>query len=226
VYEASVDWRDGFNIELDESLKSAELCMEKLYNSSCKSILFLLCRASWWDSIRDVYNRAVRDENNDVKVIPIDYSYVDHMKNLTGYQTDLSEFEKIPELKDNITSFDDYKLEAKHPDIIVIQFPYDGYSGILSIPQGLFTDKLLDYTDELVFVPFLNPDPPKSTQDVSFAAMQEMIEQPAIFNADKIIVGEKMLKEYYVKKLVGMTDKGFEKYWNNKICLKETNWYD
>ncbi len=226
VYEASVNWRDGFNKELDDSLNNAEERIEELYNSSGKSILFLLCRASWWDSIKDVYNCANFDKRNDVKAIPIAYSYVDNVKNLTGYQTDLCEFEKIPELHGKITSFDDYKLEARHPDIIVIQFPFDGHSGILAIPQWLFTENLLDYTDELVYVPYLNPDPPESTEDVAYAAMQEMIEQPAVFNADRVLVGAEMLKAYYVKKLVDMTGKELEEYWNNRICLKETKWYD
>lgn len=226
VYEASVNWSDGFDKILDDSLRKSEKYIEELYNSQGKSILFLLCKASWWDSIKDIYNCANDDTRNVVKAIPIAYSYIDNIKNLTGYQTDLCEFEKIPELIGKITNFDDYKLEARRPDIIVIQFPYDGYSGILAIPQWLFSERLLDYTDELIFVPYLNPDPPVSTQDVAYAAMQELVEQPAIFNADRVLVGEEKLKDYYVKKLVDMTDKKFEEYWENRICLKETKWYD
>ena len=226
IYEASVNWSDGFEKELDNSLKLAERCMEKLYNSSRKSIVFLLCRASWWDSIKEMYVSAISDENNDVKVIPIPYSYVDNLKSLTGFRTDLGEFEKISELEGKLTDFNDYRLELKHPDIIVTQFPYDGYSSALAIPQLLFTENLLPCTDNLVFVPYLEPDPPDSTQDVAYEALQELLEQPAVFNADRILVGNRIIKDYYVKKLVDMTGNCFEDYWENKICLKETGWYD
>ena len=226
VYEASVNWKDGFEKELDDSLNLAEQCMEQLYNSAKRSILFLLCRASWWDSLKDVYQHAVMDERNDVRAIPIPYSFVDNAKHLSGFQSDQCGLENIPELSGRLTDFEEYVLERRHPDVIVMQFPYDGYSSALAIPQRLFTNNLLACTDELVYVPYLEPDPPDSTQDIAYEALQELLEQPAFFNADSILVGNEKLKRYYVKRLTGMTSKSFEDYWNNKICLKETGWYD
>ncbi len=221
VYQASVAWNDDSKTELDKSLEAAKDRIEELYDSSPKEILFLLCKASWWDSVKDVYAGAMEDDGKCVKAMPIPYSYIDNAKNLVGWRSDLEEFEKNPELAGRITNLDDYILGKRHPDKIVIQCPYDGFSGILAIPEALFSEKLLDYTDELIYVPFLEPDPPESTEDVAYAALQELIEQPAIFNADKILLGSEQLRDYYIQKLVDMTDENLREYWKQRICLKE-----
>jgi hypothetical protein len=220
IYEASVNWQDNSRQGLDDCLATAENSIDELTASSDEEILFLLCRSSWWDSIKDVYSSASNKSSN-VKAIPIPYSFLDHTKMIVGWQSDLESFSKIPELKEHLTSFEEYKLEKKRPDKIVIQFPYDGYSGILAIPRELFTERLLDYTDELIYVPYLEPDAPESTKDVAYAAMQELLEQPAVFNADKILIGSEELRSYYVKKLVDMTDGDLKQYWDKRISLKE-----
>ena len=221
VYEASANWNEKSKDILNESLKDAEKKIDKLFDASKKEILFLLCRPSWWNSIKDVYSALAENKEYDIRAISIPYSFLDHTKNLMGWQNGLDEFEKIPELAGVITNFDEYRLETRHPDMIVIQFPYDGYSGILAIPENLFSDKLINYTDELVFVPYLEPDPPKSVDDVAYEAMQELVEQPVIFNADRVLIKSEQLREYYVKKLIDMTDESFKEYWNQRICLKE-----
>lgn len=220
IYEASVEWKDSSKKELDDALLFSKDRIEELFDSAKKEILFLLCKASWWDSIKQVYACAANDEGNKVSVIPISYSYLDYSKNLAGWQNDGEKYEKIAELKNKIMSFDEYRPETRHPDVIVIQVPYDGYSGIFAIPDGLFSDKLLEYTDELVFVPYLEPDAPESTEDVAYAAMQELVEQPAVFNADKVLVGSPLLRDYYIKKLVDMTGDKMEDYWDKRIGNK------
>lgn len=220
VYEASINWTDDSKKELDNSLMFVQGKMEELFDSAKREVLFLLCKASWWDSIKTVYTCAEDDEKNNISVIPVSYSYLDYSKNLLGWQNDNEVFEKIPELNNKITSLDEYRLEYKHPDIIVIQFPYDGYSGILAIPKQLFSENLLDYTDKLVLVPHLEPEAPKSTKDVAYAAMQELVEQSAVFNSDRILIGSEELREYYVKKLVDMTNESMRDYWDKRIGLK------
>ena len=222
VYEASVNWNHGSKNELDDSLSFAQQKIEGLFNSSGKEVLFLLGKVAWWDSIKTFFAQTADDKRNDISVIPIPYSYLDYSRKLLGWQNDKELFEKIPELNCKLTSFDEYKLESKRPDIIVIQVPYDGYSGSLAIPEWLFSEKLLDYTDELVFVPYLEPDPPESKEDVAYAAMQELVEQPALFNADKVMVGSRKLRDYYIEKLVDMTGDEMRHYWEMRcpVC----NW--
>ncbi len=220
VHEASVGWNDDSKNKMDDALKAAEEQIDELGRTSPKEILFMLCRASWWDSIKDVYNKAAGNEDNHVSVMPVPFSFLDNIGNIVDIHTELEAFEKIPELEGRITNLADYNIEGKHPDVIVIQFPYDECSRILVIPEQVYSDKLSEYTDKMVFVPFLEPDAPESTEDVAYAAMQELVEQPAVFNADRILIGSEKLREYYVKKLVDMTDESLKEYWDNRIGLK------
>lgn len=221
VYKASIDWTDSSKQELDESIEIAEEQLETLVNTSKKEILFLLCRPSWWNSIKDVYDKAVANKENNVSLMPIPYSFLDHVRNVLEVNIDYEEFDKMPELNGKLTNLTEYDIEKRHPDKIVIQFPYDGSSSILIIPEQLYSEKLKTLTDELIFVPFLEPDAPESVEDVAYASLQELLEQPAVFNADKVLVGSKQLREFYVKKLLDMTDDNLSDYWDKKICLKE-----
>ena len=221
VYEASLNWNNESKKRLDESLAVAEAKMDELFESSKKEILLLLCRSCWWDSIKDVFAEATSNEENNVHAIPIPYSFLDHTKKLLGWKTDSEEFEKISELGGKLTSYEEYRPEIRRPDVIVIQYPYDGWSGILAIPEQLFSQKLLDYTDELIFVPFLEPDPPTSTEDVAYLAMNELVEQPAVFNSDRVMVRSEQFRNYYIQKLVDMTDENLREYWMQRISLKE-----
>lgn len=219
LYENSLSFGDGSKKELDACIDEVGSKLENLCISSKKEILFLVCKASWWDSIKDVYGEAV--EKYSVSVIPIMYGYRDASGQVKKFKKDHEEFEKIPELEGYLTSFDKYNIEKKHPDVIVTQFPYNGCSRSIAIPNLLFTDSLTKYTDELIFVPYLEPDPPSSEDDLAYAAMQELVEQPAVFNSDRILVGSEELRKYYVKKLVDMTDEYYRDYWDNRICLKD-----
>lgn len=220
VYEASVNWDEDSKKHLDESLNIAENKIEMLIGSEPKEVVFLLCKASWWDSIKDVYEKYSSNEKYRVRVIPTLYSYLGNTGDILGAKTDIDEFRKIPEIGDKITNLADYDFEKMHPDVIVFQFPYDDCSRAMAIPKEVYSDRLSGYTDDLVFVPYLEPDPPESEDDVVYAVMQELVEQPAVFNADRILVGDEKLRRYYVKKLVEMTDESLREYWNDRVISK------
>ncbi|RKM60395.1 hypothetical protein D6855_06655 [Butyrivibrio sp. CB08] len=223
VYEASLEWTDCSKQGLDECIDLAEQQLESLVGTSPKEILFLLGRASWWDSIKDVYDKALANKEYDVKVISVPYSFLDSTQKVLGVKTDYEEFDKITELKGTLTNLYEYNIEKKRPDKIVIQFPYDGHSSTLLIPEELYSEKLKSLTDELIFVPYLEPDPPESEEDVAYASLQELLEQPAVFNSDKMLVGSNRLKEFYVKKLMEMTDETLKDYWEKKLSIKESS---
>ena len=221
VYVAVGNWAGGIRNELDDLLTEAETQTAQLMNNYERDVLFLPCKAAWWDSLREVCMLVDNDSRNKVSVIPIPYYYHDHAKMIGGMRRDTAEFETIPELDGKITNFDIYNIEKRHPDAIIIQYPYDGYSGAMGIPELLYSSNLIKYTDKLIFVPYLSPDPPESEDDVAYKAMVELVEQPAVFNSDLVIVGSVGLKEYYINTLVSMTDNKLKDYWEKRIILKE-----
>jgi hypothetical protein len=91
----------------------------------------------------------------------------------------------------------------------------------MAIPDILFSDNLSKYTDELIYVPCLDPNPPESEDDVAFEAIRELVEQPAVFNADKVIVSCEELRSCYISLLVEMTGEDLKDYWENKIRTRQ-----
>ncbi len=222
IYEASSAWNEEIKNELDEYLTNAERNIDDLFENSKEDVLFLLCKASWWDSVSEAFKKAEADPSCNVKAIAVPYFEIDDSGNAGEGITEKSLFEKIPDLGEHLTGFDKYDLEKRHPDKIIIQFPYDGFSGTIAIPKILFSDNLSKYTDELVYVPFLSPDPPVSDSDVTCTAMEELVEQPAVFFADKILVKSQVIKRYYIKLLVRMTGDHTTDYWENRIFTTDT----
>ena len=221
IYEASNNWTNDSKAELDSIIYDASEKAAELFGRCKRNILFLPCKVSWWESMRDVYEKLESDKRNNVKVIPLPYYYHDHIKMIGEMHRDSEAFEIIPELYGKITNFDEYDLEKNRPDIIVIQYPYDGNSTVLGIPELVYSANLTKYTDTLVYVPFLNPDPPEAENDVASKILIELVEQPAVFNSDYVIVGSKKLRNYYIETLVKLTDKKYQDYWEKRICTKE-----
>ena len=217
IYVASAGWNEAKKLDLDNAVLKIDQSLDRLYETEKKDVLFLPCKVSWWDTMKDAFLKADADECNRVKVIPIPYFYHDHEKMLGESKADTDEFELLPELKGKITSFEEYKLESRHPEMIVIQFPFDGYSGILSVSKLLYTENLLQYTDKLVYIPFAAPDPPISENDIVYDSLLDLIEQPAVFYADTVVVSSPKLRECYIKKLTEMTDESMHKFWEDRI---------
>ncbi len=220
IYSASGDWNMDRKMDLDNAVTEIEQSVDKIYETGEKDILFLPCKVSWWNTMKGPFLEAVADERYIVNVIPIPYFYHDHEKKLGDFRTDVKEFEGLQELEGRLTSFEEYKLEKRHPEIIVIQFPFDGYSGIMGIPELLYTNNLVKYTDELVYIPFANPNPPSSVNDVAYASLLELIEQPAMFNSDRIVVESAELRKYYIRKLVEITGESMKQSWEDKILTE------
>ncbi len=221
IYRSSCSWTENSRIELDTCLAKAKEEISTLFDAAKKDILFLPCRARWWNTMKAVYEECCNDPENIVSVIPIPYGFIDNLGSIGALSRDTEEFYDIPKLEGNLTDFNEYDLEKRHPDCIVIQYPFDGCSGVMAIPDILFSDNLSKYTDELIYVPCLDPNPPESEDDVAFEAIRELVEQPAVFNADKVIVSCEELRNCYISLLVEMTGEDLKDYWENKIRTRQ-----
>ena len=214
VYQASVNIPKSVSTILDKRIDIVRDEIEKLL-SVRKRILFLPCRAKWWETMRPLYDIALKSENADVKVIPIPYYDCDYMGNIGECHDESNDFPR----DDHFTNFDEYNLINDRPDVIVIQVPYDGASCSITVPEKLYSGELLGYADELVYIPCFDVLDPVDENDPVIATLKILVEQPAVFNADKIILKSDVLKAVYVAILTGLTGEGTKDYWQQKICL-------
>jgi len=151
-------------------------------------ILFLPYKASMWDSLESIWLAAKDDPQCECFVMPIPY----YDRKPDGSFGELHyEGDQFPEYVP-ITHYENYNISFCKPDIIYIHNPYDGYNYVTSVDPRYYSDRLKQYTDMLVYVPyfFVGGKMPDSHLDL-----------PAYKYVDKIIVQSDKVKEQMKKYL-------------------------
>ncbi len=212
LYMVSTDYRgDESIIGLDGKLSLIRTAVEKLLKNRKREILFLVCRADWWGSAQNEWKKACADPDNSVYVMPVSYA-------LCGDEKWRNEAENFAE-RYGLEITEEYDMEKRHPDVIFFQVPYDGFSDEFSVPERFFSDRLLQLTDELVYIPPYATDDPEMTGDKLSVSLRMLIEQPAVRNADRVMVCSEQIKQLYVDTLTEIC--GNNEYWSAKIVVSE-----
>ena len=218
LYEVSGEYKgiesiNLLNASIDKTVKELETVMR----GRKKEILFIPCRAEWWCTMEPEWKRQYANPLNNVYVMPIPYMIKGYMGD-KGEKHDDSHL--FPECVSMI-SINEYDIEKRHPDIIYIQNPYDGWSREFSIPDFFYSDKIRNYTDKLVYIPCFDVCDPEEEGDKISTSLKTLIEQPAVYFADKVILNSEKLKNTYKKTLIGITGKDTADYWDEKIIVSD-----
>lgn len=147
-------------------------------------MVFLPYKVSMWDSLESVWQAAAADPDCDAYVIPIPY----YDKNPDGtLGTYYYEGNDLPSYVP-IVHYDTYSFEDRKPDAIFIHTPYDYANYVTSIDPRFYSDKLKQYTECLVYIPY-------------YATAGSMMEGqalcPAYFNADYIIIQAEKYRGFF-----------------------------
>ena len=139
-------------------------------------ILFLSYQVSMWDSLESVWKAASQDTQTDCYVMPLPVYDVlaDNSLGELRYEGGLYP-QDVP-----ITSYQDYDIEKRHPDIIFFHNPYDDMNTVTRVPERYYSRNLKKYTELLVYVPYY------MTQEYGPDYFQ--CYTPGILFADKAIV--------------------------------------
>lgn len=180
-------------------------------------VVFLPYKASMWDSLETVWKKADEDDNCDAYVIPIPY----YDKNPDGSYKELHyEGTEFPEFVP-ITHYAKYDFENRHPDKIYIHNGYDALNLVTEVLPKFHSDKLKDYTDELVYIPyFVLGEPPESTDQGYkdfLKGLEHFVTVPGVMNANRVIVQSEAMKKAYVKVLTDFAGKDTKQVWEKKI---------
>lgn len=191
-------------------------------NSERKEVLFLPVKVDWWQTMEPEWRIAVSDERNDVYVMPLLYLEKDFVRDNGEEKNDgnlLPEYVKC-------TSIEEYDIAKRHPDTVYIQDPYDGYNTMLAVPDYFYSNNLLSFTDELIYVPCYAVDNPESEDDKITSVLRIIVEQPAVYFADRIIVRDEKIKQVYIDILLSITGSDSMDYWNEKIIVSNSDYSD
>ncbi len=212
IYEGTIkNIADGVG-RLDDYIQQLKESMETIPER--RQIVFVPYKASLWGTMESVWKNAVEEENTDVYVIPAPYYYKDvygQVKKEKHYDLD-----GYPEYV-TLTSYEDYNFEVHHPDVIVIQCPYDEYNYGMTLHPFFYARNLKKYTEQLVYIPALSMDE-IGPEDVRAKKMLKYYcNMPGVVLADMVILQSEQMKQVYVELLTEFAGEDTKVIWENKI---------
>ena len=214
LYEISGDWRGDESVAaLDDAMSEVKSTIGTVVLKKRRQVLFIPCKAAWWPAMETYWRKEKAEPGNDVFVMPIPYMISDPL----GENGETFDDSTLFPMEVELTLVDVFDVAARHPDVIYIQHPYDGWNVIFRVPEYFYAENLRNFTDELIYIPFLETDDPVSPDDKLTEALKVMIEQPAVYFADKVMLQSENLKRTYVDFLKTITGAASEEYWEDKI---------
>ena len=165
-----------------------------------KQVVFLPHSAKHFASLRPLIDALREREDTEVKLMPI--PYFDRLGD--GSLSEMHyEGENFPK-EYPITDYKTYNFAAELPDCIVMNSPYDAYNPVWSVDPFFYSEKLKQYTNKLLYIPWFvtdEIDPKKPEDGKAFYNMRYYVTVPGIMHADCTIVQSEGMKKAYLAKL-------------------------
>ncbi len=214
LYELSEAWKGEESVKLlDDTVRAEEEELDKALASKRREVLFIPCRAEWWPTMEREWRNLNEDPDCDVYVTPIPYMIRDYYGEERNRYDDSKLFPEYVK----ITSLEDYDLEARKPDEVYIQAPYDGWNSMFLIPEYYYAENLVKKVKKLVFLPCFEADLPQEADDKSAKTLKIQAEQPAVLFADEVRVKDEASKEAWVNALAAISGEENREYWEKKV---------
>lgn len=181
-----------------------------------REIVFLPWKASMWDKLEPYWNAAAASPDCDVYVIPVPYYY---KKPDGSFHSMRYEGKDLPDYV-QITDYNAYDFETRYPDVVFIQNPYDGYNLTTSVHPLFYSERLRQYAEQLIYIPWFTldetePDEPKTMYNMKYHAAT-----PGVVHADRTIVQSELIRKAYIDFLSVYTGEDTRTMWEQKIIPK------
>ncbi len=115
-----------------------------------QEVYFLPFRASVWKNMESVWSSMSSNSDCNVHVVPIPYFDRDEngeARSLFFEGNDLPDY--VP-----IEDYRKVNFEQLHPDVICIQYPFDGQNIRNGISPRFYAETLCEQTDQLIYIPY------------------------------------------------------------------------
>lgn len=178
-----------------------------------QEVVFLPYKPEMWEGLESVWRAAEADSDWDAYVIPMPY----YTQSVDGrFEKRHYEGDRYPDYVP-VTRYDAYDFEVHHPDVIVIQNPYDEYGSVTSVEPFFYSRNLKKYTDRLVYIPWFLLDEIEPGDERSIKNMENYVNKPGVVHADTVIVQSENMKQLYIKKLTEFVGEETKDIWEQKI---------
>lgn len=201
--------------ELDDILNAIEDDLKRNVFAR-KTVLFLPVLAKDGDAMRGLWQQYTNDQACDVYVAPLPYYYKDYDGTPRKVCYEAESFAEEVEISDYNLLTPEY-LEMLHPEIIVIQNPYDSWNPVISVPEAFYSLNLRKYTDELVYVPPFAVEEYTKSNEREYANMRYYVTMPGVVYADKVLVQAESLRQMYIEKLAEFAGEETREVWEKRV---------
>lgn len=219
-----------YNVVAEEAEFSLEQVYEKLKLTisevessleeeilSKKEILLIPYKSSCWESLKPIWEAVISDESARAIVMPIPYYEKDALGNLRELREEFMQYPKEVETVD----YRAYNMALRHPDVIVIQNPYDECNYVTSVPPEFYSSRLKKVTDQLIYLPYFTMDEVQQGEEKTLQSMEYFVTVPGLVYSDLVLVQSEQMKQAYISKLVEMAGEGTHDLWNRKLIVME-----
>ena len=165
-----------------------------------RQVIFLPHSAKHFASLRPLIDALREREDTEVKLMPIPYFDCLGDGSLSEMHYEGENFPK----EYPITDYRSYNFAAELPDCIVMNSPYDAFNPVWSVDPFFYSEKLKQYTNKLVYIPWFVTDEIDSENPEdgkSFYNMRYYVTVPGIIHADYTIVQSEGMREAYLEKI-------------------------
>ena len=179
----------------------------------CNDVVFMPYFPEYWKCFEALWEKENKDPDNNVVVMPLPV-YDMNLDGSTGaLHYDLDAF---PE-KLHAVSVEEYDPSIRHPKRIYFQAPFDGYNPSASVHPNFYSHELLNYTDELVYVPCYNiSDIPQGDERGRYT-LGQFVKMPGVVHADRIILPHDYMKDIYINALCELCGEDTRGLWESRI---------
>ncbi|MBQ7506201.1 MAG: LicD family protein [Lachnospiraceae bacterium] len=216
VFLSGESWTEASRGKLDSAVFSVRDSLMRLIQEKKKTVLFLPIKASWWSSMEPLWEKVREEPDTEVIVMSVPYSEGDLFGTEQGRRVD--DFSLFPDHVNPIHA-EEYDIAARHPDTIYIQYPFDEWSTTMQLPAFFYSSNLRACTNELIYVPCFVPDDPIDENDKAVSAIRVLVEQPAVLNADRVLLPTEKMKRLYVDTLVALS-KREASFWEARLVVE------
>ena len=179
-----------------------------------REVIFLVWKASFWNSFEPYWRQAENDPNCDVYVIPVPCYYKNRQKD--GLSSMCCESLSLPDYV-RVTDYRSYDPAVRQPDIIFIQNPYDEYNLTLTVHPAFYSRVLKQYTDQLVYIPPFALDGEYMEDPKTIANMKYYVTMPGVIHADTVVVPSDTVRRAYIDFLMETAAESPAQIWEETI---------
>uniref|UniRef100_UPI004056932C hypothetical protein n=1 Tax=Agathobacter sp. TaxID=2021311 RepID=UPI004056932C len=206
-------------VNIKKMIANMQMLLDKIVESVSnnitirKEVVFLPYNATMWDSLESVWKEMSQNSSYDVYVVPIPY----YEKNSDGsFGTLHYEGDLYPKYVQTVY-YEDYDLEERHPDIIFIHNPYDQYNRITSVHPDYYSQRIKNYTDKLIYIPYFILDEIDIADKARWSSIKHFAQTVGVINADMVIVQSEKMRQCYIEALVEMMGQHTREKWEKNI---------